>query len=248
MKITVVAHTKFVAENAFDVTGWEAESWNDEDASQLSEFAGRACYASWMKPNPKTATNAGYLANITHHQHWSVFEHGSVSLYLQKVSRSFTHELVRHRHFSYSQLSQRYARLGLDVKPVVPPLLRDDEEATRILMKMWEESLSTYAALMSHLEFLWQGSTTIGKKQIAEAARAVLPNMTPTEIVVTGNHNAWRHFFDKRGAMAADAEMREVAVAIFEIITELEPNLYQDMRVVHTDAGVPYIAKVPYVG
>ena len=81
----------------------------DADGGQaLAEFAGRACYESWHKPNPATATNAGYLRHILEVGHLSVLEHGSVTLYLRGVSRSLTHELVRHRHLSFSQLSQRY--------------------------------------------------------------------------------------------------------------------------------------------
>ena len=81
----------------------------DADGGQaLAEFAGRACYQSWSKPNPATATNAGYLRHILEVGHLSVLEHGVVTFYFTGVSRSFTHELIRHRHFSYSQLSQRY--------------------------------------------------------------------------------------------------------------------------------------------
>lgn len=86
-------------------TLWHTDA---EGGPALVEFAGRACYQSWTKPNPATATNAGYLAHILEVGHLSVLEHGTVTFYLTGVSRSLTHELVRHRHFSYSQLSQRY--------------------------------------------------------------------------------------------------------------------------------------------
>src|SRR6266705_2597291 len=98
------------------VTAWthfeprEDVPWSPdaEGGEALAEFAGRACYQSWSKPNPATATNAGYLAHILDVGHLSVLEHGTVTFYFTGVSRSFTHELIRHRHFSYSQLSQRY--------------------------------------------------------------------------------------------------------------------------------------------
>jgi thymidylate synthase (FAD) len=100
--VQVVAQTQFTP--PADVP-WET----DADGGQaLAEFAGRACYQSWDKPNPATATNRGYLRHILEVGHLSVLEHGTVSMYLTGVSRSMTHELVRHRHFSYSQLSQRY--------------------------------------------------------------------------------------------------------------------------------------------
>src|SRR3712207_7558756 len=83
---------------------WSTEA---EGGEALAEFAGRACYQSWDKPNPATATNAGYLRHILEVGHLSVLEHGTVTMYLTGVSRSLTHELIRHRHFSFSQLSQR---------------------------------------------------------------------------------------------------------------------------------------------
>src|SRR5439155_26914198 len=70
------------------------------------------------------------------------------------------------------------------------------------------------------------------RKRVREAARCVLPNMTETQVVVSGNHRAWREFFAKRGAPEVDAEMREVAVAIFaEVAQPIAPAVYQDFRV-----------------
>ena len=100
----------------------------DADGGQaLAEFAGRACYQSWKKPNPATATNAGYLRHILEVGHLSVLEHGSVTFYLSGISRSLTHELIRHRHFSYSQLSQRYVP-ERDAAMVEPDVIADDPE------------------------------------------------------------------------------------------------------------------------
>ena len=63
----------------------------DADGGEaLAEFAGRACYQSWSKPNPSTATNAGYLRHILEVGHLSVLEHGVVTFYLTGVSRSFS--------------------------------------------------------------------------------------------------------------------------------------------------------------
>src|SRR5690242_2070720 len=100
----MIAKTEFLAPPEVD---WST----DADGGQaLVEFAGRACYQSWSKPNPKTATNAAYLQHIIDVGHFSVLEHASVSFYITGISRSCTHELIRHRHFSYSQLSQRFVR------------------------------------------------------------------------------------------------------------------------------------------
>ena len=119
-KVQLVAKTEFFP--PADVP-WET----DADGGQaLAEFAGRACYQSWSKPNPRTATNEGYLRHILEVGHLSVLEHGTVSFYLTGISRSLTHELIRHRHFSYSQLSQRYVP-GREAPMVEPGVIADDQ-------------------------------------------------------------------------------------------------------------------------
>ena len=124
LHVQLIAKTEFVAPP--DVP-WST----DADGGQaMVEFAGRACYQSWSKPNPKTATNAGYLRHIIDVGHFSVLEHASVSFYITGISRSCTHELIRHRHFSYSQLSQRYVPEN-ESQIVVPPGLEDDAELRR---------------------------------------------------------------------------------------------------------------------
>ena len=121
LRVQLIAKTEFLA--PADVP-WST----DADGGQaLVEFAGRACYQSWSKPNPRTATNASYLKHIIDVGHFSVLEHASVSFYITGISRSCTHELIRHRHFSYSQLSQRYVPEN-DAQVVVPPGLEDDPE------------------------------------------------------------------------------------------------------------------------
>ena len=104
LRVQLIAKTDFLAPP--DVP-WSTDA---DGGPALVEFAGRACYQSWSKPNPKTATNAAYLRHIIDVGHFSVLEHASVSFYITGISRSATHELIRHRHFSYSQLSQRYVR------------------------------------------------------------------------------------------------------------------------------------------
>ena len=117
-QVRMVAHTQFTVPEDL---GWETDA---EGGSALAEFAGRACYQSWDKPNPRTATNAGYLRHILEVGYLSVFEHANVTFYITGISRSCTHELIRHRHFSYTQLSQRFVPEH-DSK-VVPPELTDE--------------------------------------------------------------------------------------------------------------------------
>src|SRR5690606_33114861 len=100
------------------------------EADELAEVAGRLCYQSWDRPNPKTATNKGYLANILRQGHESVLEHASVTFYVEGVSRALLAELTRHRHLSFSVVSQRYVDASqLDM--VRPPTVDELDTETR---------------------------------------------------------------------------------------------------------------------
>lgn len=197
------------------------------DAEDLSEFAGRACYQSFHKPNPDTFETRDYIRNIIAQGHESVLEHGSVSFYITGVSRSFTHELIRHRHLSFSQQSQRFVDESESLF-VVPPALADLPENSPG-MEAWKQAVltaqSAYADIVSELQE--QG---LERKQAREAARAVLPNCQETRIVVTGNHRAWREFLWKRLAPGADAEIREVATQLLGHLYFVAPSMYEDIK------------------
>ncbi|MGZ4560836.1 MAG: FAD-dependent thymidylate synthase, partial [Mycobacteriaceae bacterium] len=207
LKVQLVARTEFLPP---DDVPWSTDA---EGGQALAEFAGRACYQSWSKPNPGTASNAGYLAHILEVGHLSVLEHGSVSFYLTGVSRSVSHELVRHRHFSFSELSQRYMPEH-DVKVVAPPAVAGDPGLEALLLEAAEASREAYVELLAALEakFMDRPSATLRRKQARQAARAVLPSATETRLVVTGNYRAWRHFIGMRATEHADKEMRKLAV------------------------------------
>ncbi|MGB9249386.1 MAG: FAD-dependent thymidylate synthase [Mycobacterium sp.] len=226
LHVQLIAKTEFVAPS--DVP-WST----DADGGQaLLEFAGRACYQSWSKPNPKTATNAGYLQHIIDVGHFSVLEHASVSLYITGISRSCTHELIRHRHFSYSQLSQRYVPEN-ESQIVVPPGMEDDDELRRILVEAADASRGTYAELLSRLEakFADQPHAVLRRKQARQAARSVLPNATETRIVVTGNYRAWRHFIAMRASEHADVEIRRLAIACLRQLIAVAPAVFGDFQI-----------------
>lgn len=226
MKVQLIAWTNFQA--PADVP-WETDA---EGGQALAEFAGRACYQSWTKPNPATATNLGYLRHILEVGHLSVLEHGTATFYFTGVSRSFTHELIRHRHFSYSQLSQRYVPQG-QTGAVEPDVIASNHRAHRIFTAAMDEAAHRYEQLVDELdlEFADQPESTDRRKKIRQAARSVLPNATETRIVVTGNYRAWRHFIQMRATEHADVEIREVAVATLRLLQELAPNVFGDFEI-----------------
>lgn len=227
MKVQLIGYTEFINPFVDPVDGGlEHDAWTTDacGGQALAEYAGRACYQSFDKPNPKTATNKGYLRNIIDIGHESVLEHGSVTFYVEGISRSCSHEVVRHRHLSFSQLSQRYVDES-DTEFVVPPLIAEDPDLAADFEADMYRLRDLYAELADRLadEF-----PDLKRKEIRQAARAVLPNATETKIVVTGNYRAWRHFVSLRATEAADVEIRALAVEILRQLKGVAPNVFQD--------------------
>ena len=225
-KVQLIAKTEFIP--PLDVP-WSTDT---DGGEALAEFAGRACYQSWKKPNPATATNEGYLRHILEVGHLSVLEHGTVTFYISGISRSLTHELIRHRHFSYSQLSQRYVP-ERDAAMVEPEVIANDPELHARFLAAAEASVSAYNDLLKGLEekFADVPSATLRRKQARQAARAVLPNATETRIVVTGNYRAWRHFIAMRASEHADVEIRDLAVECLRQLQKAAPNAFADFAI-----------------
>jgi thymidylate synthase (FAD) len=228
----VEPQVKLIAWTHFEPPAEVPWSTDAEGGQALAEFAGRACYQSWTKPNPATATNAGYLKHILEVGHLSVLEHGSVTFYFTGVSRSFTHELIRHRHFSYSQLSQRYVP-EREAKMVEPDVIAGDPELHKRFVQASEAAVQAYNDLLEGLEarFADVPNATLRRKQARQAARAVLPNATETRIVVTGNYRAWRHFIAMRASEHADVEIRELAVECLRQLKTVAPNVFDDFKI-----------------
>lgn len=223
MRVVLIAHTVFTDAAALN-SDWadSLDRENDTDADLLAEGSGRSCYQSWAKPNPVTATNAGYLNNIIARRHFSVLEHASLTFYISGVSRSFTHELVRHRHLSFSQLSQRYVDEG-EAEIILPPNTSPREEA--ILRRARKDALAAYHDLLtSRMERGFK------RKEARQSARAALPNATETRIVVTGNIRSWREVIEKRHTPDADAEFYLVAGEILQVLREKAPNSVADIK------------------
>jgi thymidylate synthase (FAD) len=239
-RVQLVGWTQFAAPE--DVN-WSTDA---EGGEALAEFAGRACYQSWSKPNPSTATNAGYLRHILEVGHLSVLEHGVVSFYITGISRSLTHELIRHRHFSYSQLSQRYVP-ERDANMVEPDAIAADPELHKMFLEATEASVRAYTELLEGLErrFADVDNATLRRKQARQAARAVLPNATETRIVVTGNYRAWRHFVAMRASEHADVEIRALAVECLRQLKQAAPNVFADFTISELADGSE-IAASPY--
>lgn len=234
MQVTLIARTEFhtLPQSAVDA-GYQWHHYDnyvpsESDADELAEFAGRACYESWTRPNPKTATSEGYLSHILDVGHYSVLAHASVSFYIEDVSRALTLELVRSRFLAFSQKSQRYVKED-NAEMVMPPALRAmqglaGEFARERFIEATDQAVVAYQALAKSLK-----DSGLTHKEAREAARSVLPNATATSLVVSGNHRAFRDFIQQRWSVHADAEIRELAGELLVQLREVAPNTYQDI-------------------
>ena len=226
-RVTVIARPSF-AEPAHLGVAWMGEG---SDGERLAEFAGRLCYMS--QRNPAGRSTREYLENIKRQGHGSVLEHANYSLLLEGVSRSLTHELVRHRAgFAYSQLSQRYVDES-DAHFVVPPAIVGDAALEGTWRAQVESAHTAYVVLVDQLisRYGWVADKVHRRKMAREAARGVLPNSTETKIVVTGNARAWRTMLELRSSEGAELEIRRMAIAVLRVLQQEAPGFFSDFDV-----------------
>jgi thymidylate synthase (FAD) len=224
---------RFLADH--DVREWTTDT--DQAGETLIEVAGRLCYMSFAKPRP--GGNAAYIQHLLEVGHGSVLEHAVFNFIVTGVSRSFTHELVRHRAgFGYSQLSQRFVDEST-CSFIEPDAIATDPELHRTWVEAVETAQRAYRLLANGLAAKYADipDRTLRRKKAREAARSVLPNATETKIFVTGNARALRHFIEMRGDPAADVEIRKVAVAMLKILKAESPSLFGDYTVLPLPEG-----------
>jgi len=228
--VDAAAVERFLGEHA--VT-WQTDT--EVGAEALAELAGRVCYMSYGKGRK---TNREFLQHIVEVGHGSVLEHGVWSFLITGVSRAFTHELIRHRHFSYSQLSQRYVNES-DSDFVEPDVIASDPALHAIWSEAVDATRRAYDRLVEGLQRRYADipEVTLRRKLARQAARSVLPNATETKIFMTGNARALRHFIELRGSEHADIEIRKVAVAVLRIMQAEAPNLFADYTLVPLGGG-----------
>ncbi len=195
----------------------------DEDKIlQSIERAGRTCYKSENLINSESAQK--FVKNIIKLGHESVIEHEKVTVRII-CDRGVTHEIVRHRIASYSQESTRYCnycndRFGNELTFIEPCFFSSDSESDKKNKQTWLET-------MDMIEKSYNKLIENGAKP--EEARAILPNSLKTEIVVTMNLRAWRHFLKLRANKTAHPQIREVANMILDTFKEKLPTIFGDL-------------------
>jgi len=213
---------------------WETDA--EVGGEQLVEAGGRICYMSFGKGRK---TNREYIGNLVGMKHGSVLEHATWDFIITGVSRSFSHELVRHRAgWGYSQLSQRYVDEST-ANFVEPEIIAKDER----MHALWLDAVRTaHQAYLDLVEGLMEAmpdieNKTERRKRVREAARSVLPNATETMIFCSANARALRHFIELRGAEGAEAEIRRVALKLLRLLQEEAPTLFGDYEIVRLEDG-----------
>jgi len=249
-----------IARTAVEVAGMRAyledvggESWLErvladepKDAELLVEFAGRACYRSWEPGLNANVTRVRtdrreYHENILRSAHGSVLEHASFSFALRNVSRTFTHELVRHRAGSaFSQESLRYVRLT-DIGFRVPPTLEPLREKVLAIVEQLEEFQQEAAAQLRLDE---DGVPFHVKKEATSAMRRLAPIGLSTDIIWTANVRTLRHVIEMRTDPGAEEELRLVFGEIAQIMRREAPLLFQDYERREDGSWVPTYRKV----
>jgi len=137
-----------------------------------------------------------------------------------------------------SQLSQRFVDES-ECAFVEPDAIADDPALHAIWIDAIRSCQSAYQTLADGLnaKFADVSDKTLRRKKAREAARSILPNATETQIFVTGNARAFRHFIEMRGDEAADAEIRKVAIAVLKALQEESPNLFGDYTLIDLPNG-----------
>ena len=242
-KIELIASTTLTntAGGGPKIEDWMSLNPDTTDAESLVEHAGRGCYESWHRPNAATAKTSDYIDRTAFEmQHGSILEHASATFRFSGVSRAWLMEMERHRHLSWSVVSQRYVDANT-FGVVMPPAIReaagsivyhsedtyDDLEGPASEALEWwsRNAMWHYEKLVEHLQ-----GNGLPNKQAREAARSVLPNATEVRGVVTGNLRAWSTILPLRAHPSADAEMQEVARLIADALEPVAPTVVQHIN------------------
>ena len=239
----VVDHAGFDQFLADHGVAWKSDT--ESGGEYMAEAAGRLCYLSYAKPRP--GGNKAYLDHILEVGHGSVLEHAVWNFVFTGISRSCSHELVRHRAgWAYSQLSQRYVDESV-AEYVEPDAITGDPELHALWLEAVGHAHLAYVKLVEKLTEKYQSEPdrTLRRKLARQAARSVLPNATETKIFVSANARALRHFIEMRASRHAEVEIRKLAVAVLRIMQTEAPNLFSDYQLTPLADGT-FEAETPH--
>jgi thymidylate synthase (FAD) len=206
------------------------------DSSQLCKTSGQTCYMSFGPQRTTNENAAAYIERLTSAGHGSVLEHASFSFLLYGISRSVTHELVRHRAgAAFSQISQRYVS-GSVLRFVERPEYQEDPDLHMHFEERADRAAAEYEAMAELLLERQEGGASMltadyrtdARKKVQQTARSLLPNETEAPMVFTGNVRALRHIIEMRADAHAESEIRNLALRLFLCLRTVDPILFGD--------------------
>jgi thymidylate synthase (FAD) len=229
----------------------EGQDWkrtpHSTDAEDIAEIAGRICHMSFGCKQVSTS-NRDFAENLIAKQHESVLEHATWTFIATGITRSLTHQIVRHRiGFSYSQMSQQFNdQTGL--KFLLPPGFEGDENIKSELEKVERSSRDAYSNIKKSIESYHSITSAEDAKRnrdvmklMRTAARAVLPNCIETKLVFSANARSLRHFLKLRGSLVWDIEMRLFCNELLSIMKQEASNLFRDFITYQHEDGYPIV-------
>lgn len=212
------------------------------DGEKLVASAAKLCYSPVgvedIEESLDEESVSSFLSLLMDMGHESPIEHVSYTFGVQGVSRTLTHQLVRHRIASFSQQSQRYVKLE-QFDYIIPPDIEKNEKAKEIFIKAMEEDQKHYDQLSSILfeehfnKHRQKGlsekkSRQKAEKEAIEDARYVFPNACETKIVFTMNARTLLNFFKLRCCNRAQWEIRELAIKMLKEVRGVSPVLFKN--------------------
>jgi thymidylate synthase (FAD) len=179
-----------------------------------------------------------FLNRLMNLGHESPIEHVCFTFGVEGISRTCSHQLVRHRIASYSQQSQRYVKLD-QFEYIIPPYIENNEEAKALFIDAMKQDQKTYDELVEilskqHLEmFLKEGkeekeASRLASKKAIEDARFVFPNACETKVVFTMNARTLLHFFRHRCCNRAQWEIRKMSDLMLKELKKVAPILFKN--------------------
>jgi thymidylate synthase (FAD) len=202
---------------------------------KTTELAGRTCYKSEKRIKEGSEVSFNNMLCNTY-KHLSVMEHSLITVWF-RANRGFTHEMVRHRHCSFSQESTRYCNYGknADGLNILPPIAYakggDMEEASLI-----------FTSAFLQAEYYYKELLKIGTP--VELARDVLPIGVKTDIVVSGNYRTWVELLRQRLTKQAHPIMRAMLTPLARDLKERIPVVFDSLELLEQDNLLNYANEI----
>ncbi len=211
------------------------------DGERLIASAAKLCYSpvgiEEIEENLGDEETSRFLSLLMDLNHESPIEHINFTFGVEGISRTLSHQLVRHRIASYSQQSQRYVKLD-QFDYILPPAIENNPQAKALFVKSMEDSQASYDKITdllfeSHFQrYIDRGmkektARNKAEKEAIEDARYVFPNACETKIVFTMNARSLLNFFRLRTCERAQWEIRSLGMEMLKEVKKVYPTIFR---------------------